>query len=125
MIKQRNRAALAAAISREFTRRYPFLRFEFPISHKPGSRNAQHTRDHNGLAAEEEARNVLEKEIGISDSMTVQDLEQSMAAYFDVPVLLCRKSGKNWIETRMTRRWTLKQQNDLGRDLSTAYLRVD
>ncbi|HLI93920.1 MAG TPA: hypothetical protein VKU83_09930, partial [Puia sp.] len=63
--------------------------------------------------------------IGISDSMTVQDLEQAMAAYFNAPVLVCRKSGRNWIETRMTRRWTLKQQNDLGRDLSTPDKRVE
>jgi len=45
-------------------------------------------------------------------------LEKSFYDRFDMLVQVSRKSGSIWLETTMTDNWTLKQQNDHGRELS-------
>ncbi|HEX2848398.1 MAG TPA: hypothetical protein VHN59_17775 [Chitinophagaceae bacterium] len=54
----------------------------------------------------------------ISDTMTIAELESAMKERFGLLVQVIRQSGTIWLETTMTDDWTLKQQNDHGRELS-------
>jgi hypothetical protein len=98
----------------EFNRVYPFLRLEFYHNTDPGFARRQLTGSHLMLAAG------LKKngELDIRDSMTVGELEKNFLDQFGLNVQLSRKSGKLWLETTMTDNWTLKRQNDHGRELS-------
>lgn len=103
-------------VKEQFTSRYPFLKIEFPAVRpdlRPVSGEISDKDTESRAAAE-----WLEKELGLSDSMTVKQLEAAVSALLGLQVQLFRQSGKFWIEARMTRDWTLKQQNDHGRDLS-------
>ncbi len=57
-------------------------------------------------------------ELALSDNMTVGELEKKLQVEFGLQAQVSRKSGNCWLETTMTDNWTLKQQNDHGRDLS-------
>lgn len=101
-------------ITNEFNRIYPYLRIEFP---KHGGELLD-TGMADDEAIREKARDVLTTDAGLADSMTVSELESVLQTLFALPVQIFRKSGKIWIETKMTRNWTLKQQNDHGRALA-------
>ena len=59
-----------------------------------------------------------EGDLSVFDSMTVGQLEEIFCQKFGVVLQVSRKSGSVWLETTMTDSWTLKQQNDHGRELS-------
>ena len=107
---------LIREIEKEFNRIYPFLKIEFL---KNGGVKAD---DPGYLGADEQAlrskaKDLLEYEIKIADEMKVSELEAALQSAFAAPVQIFRKSGNFWIETRMTRSWTLKQQNDHGGEI--------
>jgi hypothetical protein len=56
--------------------------------------------------------------IELSDYMTVGELENILRTEFGLSAQVSRKSGILWLETTMTDKWTLKQQNDHGKELS-------
>lgn len=57
-------------------------------------------------------------EIFLSDELTVAGLEKLFVETYGLNAQVFRKSGNVWLETTMTDNWTLKQQNDHGRELS-------
>jgi hypothetical protein len=57
-------------------------------------------------------------ELALNDLMTVGELENSLLENFGLNVQVSRRSGTLWLETTMSDKWTLKQQNDHGRELS-------
>jgi hypothetical protein len=103
-------------IEKEFNRVYPYVRIEFP-KNGGGSADAR-INDREDQALSEKAHELLLNEAGLADSMTVSELETKLMILLALPVQIFRKSGKMWIETKMTRDWTLKQQNDRGRELA-------
>ncbi len=107
-------------VQEEFTRSYPYLKIETPAIQISGLRRTSvyPVLPEKG-SGDETTGDWLKQELGLSDTMTVQELEEAIAALFGVSVQVFRRSGKFWIETRMTRAWTLKQQNDHGRALAT------
>lgn len=103
-------------VEKEFNRHYPFLKIEFLANGKTrADAPAYQGPDEDILRSR--AIHLLRNEIRINDEMTVSDLETALQSVFDYPVQVLRKSGKLWIGTRMTGNWTLKQQNDQGREL--------
>jgi hypothetical protein len=103
-------------IEKEFNRVYPYVRIEFPKN--GGVLPDAGINDPGNSALGEKARELLLHEAGLADGMTVKELENTLMALLALPVQIFRKSGKMWIETKMTREWTLKQQNDRGRELA-------
>lgn len=98
-------------IREAFTRRYPWLKLEFPAALRNDDRTKA-TVDPGQINDD-----WLKATLGLTDTMTVRQLEATLMANYGIDVQVFRKSGKFWIETRMTRDWTLKRQNDQGRDL--------
>ena len=52
--------------------------------------------------------------------MKVNKLENIFKDQFNLAVQVFRKSGNLWLETTMTDNWTLQQQNNHGREISTS-----
>lgn len=103
-------------VEKEFNRIYPYVRIEFPSN---GSLSADAwIEDPAGQVLREKASELLTTDARLADGMTVRELEAILLILFALPVQVFRKSGKMWIETKMTRDWTLKQQNDRGRELA-------
>ncbi len=56
--------------------------------------------------------------IVFDDDITVTELEHLFKDHFGLNVQVFRKSGNSWIETTVTDGWTLKKQNDQGKEIS-------
>lgn len=121
MIKHSNGGhPLLREVQEELTRRYPYLKIETPVIQIPGLRRTADVPVFPKKASGDESiGDWLDQKLRLSDTMTVQELEEAIAALFGVSVQVFRRSGKFWIETRMTRAWTLKQQDDHGRALTS------
>jgi hypothetical protein len=98
----------------EFNKAYPFLRIEFYRNTEPGFAR-RHLKNSMLLTAAGLKKN---GELEINDSMKVGELENNFLEQFGLNVQVSRRSGTLWLETTMTDNWTLKQQNDHGRELS-------
>lgn len=57
-------------------------------------------------------------EIEIEESTIVKDLEKTFMEKFGITMQIFRKSGNLWLETTMTDKWTLKQQNEHGKEIT-------
>ena len=62
---------------------------------------------------------IPDADVEISEDMKVSDLEKLFKDNFKLAVQVFRKSGNLWLETTMTDNWTLLQQNNHVRELST------
>lgn len=98
----------------EFNSAYPYLRIEFYRSLEPGFAR-RHLKNTMPMIAAGLKQN---GELEINDLMTVGQLESAFRDKFGLQVQVSRRSGTLWLETTMTNNWTLKQQNDHGRELS-------
>jgi hypothetical protein len=50
--------------------------------------------------------------------MSVAELEQQFSDVYGLSVQIFRQSGKAWLETTVTDKWTLEKQNEQGKALS-------
>ncbi|MEP7375220.1 MAG: hypothetical protein ABI675_17605 [Chitinophagaceae bacterium] len=112
-----------ADVQDDFNLYYPFLKLEFykNTNGRLGSLIRQKLLKTIFLNV---AGNGKEGELEINDSMTVGQLEKSFNDRFGMMVQVSRKSGTLWLETTMTDKWTLKHQNEHGRELSTPATRT-
>lgn len=104
-------------LQQDFNRQYPYLKVEFykpDSNHKGSSKRLQLIHS----LSIKNAGLMKSGKIEISDTMTVGQLEDIFRSDFGLCVQVSRKSGILWLETTMTENWTLKQQNDHGRELS-------
>lgn len=111
---------LISEVQSDFTLTFPFLKIEFfrkenvQRQHQPVPvKVPQHLTIRNAWMGKGG-----EGEMEIGELMTVSELEQSLREQFGLMVQVFRKSGKVWLETTITDKWTLKQQNDHGREIS-------
>lgn len=110
-------------LQQPFNEWYPYLKIEL-LTRRPALKNG-HPVD--GLTASQlplrsVAGNLPEGEIELRDDMSVHELEQLFQDRFGLHIQVFRKSGNLWLETTVTDSWTLKQQNDHGRELEQVRL---
>ncbi len=108
-------------IQKEFNRIFPFLKIEFF-----NNRSLQRT----GFSVQqiiphyrkigEGLPPIKDGDIEITEDMKVNMLEKQFKDQFGLAVQVFRKSGNLWLETTMTDNWTLQQQNNHGREISTS-----
>ena len=55
----------------------------------------------------------------IDSNMSVREVEQLFLLHFGLLVQIFRKSGRSWLETKLTEDWSLEKQNCEGFELST------
>ncbi len=106
-----------ADLQLNFSRFYPFLRLDF-FNNTTGKIGTFLNQKLNEKLLLDRAGNKKEGEINLLDSMTIEELERIFQNQFGMLVQVSRKSGSVWLQTTMTDNWTLKQQNDHGRELS-------
>ncbi|MDP4261474.1 MAG: hypothetical protein Q8941_02975 [Bacteroidota bacterium] len=114
MILHISRNKTLSETQEEFNKAYPFLRIEFYRNTEPGFAR-RHLKGSMPMIAAGLRR---DGELEINDSMTVGQLEDTLLLEFGLHAQVSRQSGTLWLETTMTDNWTLKQQNDHGRELS-------
>jgi len=107
-------------IQKDFNKSFPFLKLEFfnntHYSSAGFSVNEMISRTKKiGDTQLERTDGYIE----INDRLKVIDLERIFKDQFGLAVQVFRKSGKIWLETTVTDNWTLSQQNNHGRELST------
>ena len=104
-------------IQKGFEEMFPFLRIQFfKTPHKafegspkkeilPVTTKLKEVKHQNGVMV-------------ISENITVSELEEFFKNIFNLNVQVFRKSGNSWLETTLTDSWTLKKQNQEGKELS-------
>lgn len=110
---------LISDIQQEFNAMFPFLKIEFfrNKSNRKMEFSSGNIIRHNQKVAEGQAE-VTDGAITIEPEMTVKQLEKEFNNEFSLAVQVFRRSGNVWLETTMTDEWTLKHQNEHGRELS-------
>ncbi len=106
-------------VQEEFNKLFPFLKLEFFI-HKHNPRQGSYKKDmlNTDLTLKQCRKNHKEGDIILKENMRVEELEKLFQDAFGLSAQVFRKSGRSWIETTVTDDWTLKQQNDEGKELS-------
>lgn len=101
----------------DFNVLYPFLKLEF--FQGKDNRNQPVRQIQSSAKLGDVIFAIQEGSIQLSDSMTVKELETIFNERFGIQAQVFRKSGNIWLETTMTDKWTLKNQNDHGREISS------
>ncbi len=106
-------------VQKEFNFTFPYLKLEF-FKHKHGlnESNSKKDRLNPELTLKKAGLVKNQKAVIVEENMLVMDLEQIFQNVFGISVQVFRKSGRSWLETRITDNWTLKHQNDEGKELS-------
>lgn len=98
---------------------FPYLKLEF-FRHRYQPKDANVKKDR--LKSDAVVLNVTgdrrESNITITEEMSVTSLGQLFQDHFGLDVQVFRRSGTSWLETTVTDDWTLKKQNEQGRELS-------
>ena len=108
---------LVAEAERDFSLSYPYLKLQFlqyPVNTNDSLRKASPRQRLNEISSFKADNGSIE----VSDKMTIHELRQTLKSKFGLRSYLLRKSGTAWLEVTLTQEWTLKQQNDHGRELS-------
>ena len=111
---------LISEIQNEFNKAFPFLKLEFfnNKSFLHSNFSASQIVSSNRKIGDS-MLNKTGGEIEIEESMKVNVLERLFKDQFSLAVQVFRKSGNLWLETTITDNWTLLQQNNHGREIST------
>ena len=108
-----------SALQKEFNEAFPYLKLEFfERPHAKGSGSPKGQMKSASLTLEQCRKKHSAGSLVIMESQSVASLEKLFFELYGLSVQVFRKSGKLWLETMMTDDWTLKQQNDQGRELS-------
>jgi hypothetical protein len=106
-------------IQHEFSASYPFLSMEF---YKPALSLGKNSVAGEKIASEKMLRQAMrvpvEGTVDISGETTTKSLESKLRDNYGLFVKLYRKSGNLWMKITLSDQWTLKQQNDHGKELS-------
>jgi hypothetical protein len=106
-------------IKKEFNEVFPFLKLEFFNTRHPAFHgSARNATLNENLSIKQISKIKKDGAIILREEMKVSELENLFQELFGMPAQVFRKSGRSWIETTVTDDWTLKRQNDEGRELS-------
>lgn len=107
-------------IQEEFSKLFPYLKIEF-YSRSPNLKGGLPNKILMPSARIlGECRIIHNKgTITITPNMTINELEQVFSDVYGLTIHIIRKSGNAWLEASMTGGWTLEEQNNQGKELST------
>lgn len=107
-----------ADIQHTFSLEYPYLKIEF---FEPCHRSVP-PRKRKGVSGETALGNIGKilspADLEFNEETSVAELEEKFQEMFGISVQVYRRAGNIWIETNITDKWTLKHQNEQGRQLS-------
>jgi hypothetical protein len=109
-----------SSLQQEFTSTFPFLRLEFFSKGHKENAGTRRKWMKDGATLLKDCRPKVDKAaVDIDENMTVGEFEQMFEEAFGLHVQVFRRSGRLWLETTATDSWTLKYQNEQGRELSS------
>ena len=111
---------LISDLQKEFNNAFPYLKIEFFQNRNqqlPAFTFQQILPRHKRIVDGQTA--ITDGDIEISPATKVKDLEKIFKDQFSLAAQVFRRSGNLWLETTMTDDWTLEQQNEHGREIST------
>ncbi len=114
---------LIREVQEEFNKAYPYLKIEFfSKAHAYKQASASGLRIPPKLTISEAVKKNIHSdgEIELAEGMTVFELERELQDQFDLHAQVLRQSGNIWLETTITDGWSLKEQNDHGREISSS-----
>jgi len=102
-----------------FSLQFPYLKINF-FRNRIGEKKIS---DHSAACSPDSKVKDLNTDLNdvefeVNDNMTVSELENKFHEQFGLFVQVSRKSGNLWMEPTMTIGWTIKTQNEHGRDIS-------
>jgi len=103
---------LAEDVQREFNHAFPYLKLEF--FNKATSFIASKNKRIGDWQFAPAAGTVA-----VDDETKVIDLLDKLKKEYNLNAQVLRRSGNLWLQTTMTDNWSLKKQNDYGKELST------
>jgi hypothetical protein len=108
------------SIKRDFNKAYPFLKIEFfkdPQVRGVGSeKNKMYQTDWVELRTVQKKSNA--GTLLINGERTVQELENEFEQQYGLYIQVFRRSGKVWLATSVTDKWTLDEQNEEAKKFS-------
>lgn len=115
-----NSERLIREVQHDFNVAFPFLKIEFFANGNGGHQSSSaKKRVPAGIKVHEASKVNHNGTLDLKDTMTVAELERKLKQEFGLAIQVFRKSGNIWLETTMTDNWTLRQQNEHGKEIST------
>ena len=112
---------LISDVQKDFSREYPYLKIEFfkkeaGVGERPFPKKMlpHYLRVKDAWSGKKNGG-----DLKIDGTMTVEALEHAFLDRFGLQAQLFRRSGNLWLETTITDVWTLRRQNEHGREIST------
>jgi len=106
-------------VKETFSIAFPYLKLEFfKNHHKNMAGSPKKDLFEPTLSLKELSKKYQKGFIHITEEMPVSELEKLFEAQFGLSAQVFRKSGKSWLETTRTDDWTLRHQNEEGKELS-------
>ena len=103
----------------DFNRQFPYLKIEFFANpHQNGAPSPKSKMIGRDKTLGQISQQMTEGEIDISGNRSVADVENEFWERYGLSVQVFRKSGRSWIETSLTDKWTLDRQNMEGEETS-------
>lgn len=119
MIININDSKKLRTVKEEFNLLFPYLKIEFfkrPNGYPEGSVKLLVTDDRKTVG---ECRNLKTSGLlDITPEMTVSELEENFKTNYGLYVQVFRRSGTVWLETTVTDKWTLAEQNKQGESVT-------
>jgi hypothetical protein len=111
---------LISDLQKDFNSAFPFLKIEFFQNRNPQISTVaiRQILPHNKRIVDGQT-SVTDGDIEVNSQMKVKELEKIFKDQFSLVAHVFRRSGNLWLETTMTDDWTLGQQNEHGREIST------
>ncbi|MGZ3904622.1 MAG: hypothetical protein ACXVC6_13055 [Bacteroidia bacterium] len=108
-----------ASVQKDFHEAFPFLKLEF-FHKRHNAMQGSYKKDilNSDITLKQCRKKHTEGTIILKENMKVKELENIFQEHFGLFAQVFRKMGRSWIETTITDDWTLKQQNDEGKELS-------
>jgi len=109
-------------VQKDFNGAFPFLKLEFAMANKKNNSTdaARVLSNIENLTIGDLNKNIHPGSVEIPENMTVFELEKIFTNKIEMPVRVLRKSGNIWMGTSITNNWTLSQQNEHGKEISTS-----
>ena len=107
-------------LQQDFNNRFPFLKIEFfKRDRNSKGENAGSSPIPSHLRIKDISHDFKPGTVDVYEDMPIGELEEKFRDLFKLSVQVYRKSGGLWLETTKTDRWTLKEQNTHGMEISS------
>jgi len=108
---------LLEEIKQEFNLAFPYLKIDFRLQDGNEKKAISSRLPSKKLTIGDLLKDNPEGVITISEHHSIKQIAQKFAEHFGLITFFFRKSGNMWLEIKMTRDWTLKQQNESGMEV--------